>query len=138
MDAAMNVTQDIAKESVVLRNEEEQLITQISELTIEQKRHYYALEVEQVKDLDTYAKLSWFFLIGLHHFYLGKWQRGSLNLLLILLSIVFFFSSMHIMFGGSLIILTIMIELPQLLNSKKIMYSYNNQIMKALLKQVTV
>ena len=66
----------------VLREEEELLRTQIAELNTTQKKHSYALAVEQVKDPDTYAALNWAFVAGLHHFYLGKWQRGVLNLLL--------------------------------------------------------
>jgi hypothetical protein len=120
-----------------LKNEEQDLIAQISQLTIAQKRHYYALEVELVKDPDTYTTLNWIFLAGLHHFYLGKWQRGILNLLLLLLGTALFFSQGFVLLGTSFIVLTILIELPQLFNSQKIIYTYNNQLMKALLKQVT-
>jgi len=45
-----------------LRQEEEQLREQTSLLNSEQKKRYYALEVTQVKDPDTYAALNWAFL----------------------------------------------------------------------------
>jgi len=125
------------KENTKLKNEEQHLFAQISQLTIAQKRHYYALEVELLKDPNTYTRLNWIFIAGLHHFYLGKWQRGSFNLLLMLLGIALFFSKSFVLLGAAFIVLTIIIELPQLFNSKKIIHTHNNQLMKTLLKQVT-
>jgi len=137
MSFVINITNSINQERAKLRKEEQQLRSQIGELTIPQKRQYYALEVEQVKDPDTYATLNWIFLAGLHHFYLGKWLRGSLNLILMLLGFIMLFSNTFSIVGITFIILTIIIELPQLFNSEKIIYAYNNQLMKTLLKQVT-
>lgn len=137
MSFVINITNSINQERAQLRKEEQQLRSQIGELTIPQKRQYYALEVEQVKDPDTYATLNWIFLAGLHHFYLGKWLRGSINLILMLLGFIMLFSNTFSIVGITFIVLTIIIELPQLFNSEKIIYAYNNQLMKALLKQVT-
>jgi len=120
-----------------LRQEEEQLRAQIAKLNIEQKKQYYALEVEQVKDPDTYAVLNWAFLAGLHHFYLGKWQRGLLNLVLMLIGVILWLSTIGIVPGAVLIALVFVIELPQLFNSQKIIHRYNNELMKRLLKQVS-
>ncbi len=120
-----------------LRQEEEQLRAQIAKLNIEQKKQYYALEVEQVKDPDTYAVLNWAFLAGLHHFYLGKWQRGLLNLVLMLIGVILWLSTIGIVSGAVLIALVFVIELPQLFNSQKIIHRYNNELMKRLLKQVS-
>jgi TM2 domain-containing membrane protein YozV len=120
-----------------LRQEEEQLRGQIAKLSAEQKKQYYALEVEQVKDPDTYAALNWAFLAGLHHFYLGKWQRGLLNLLLMLIGVVLWLSISAAIVGGVLIALVFVIELPQLFNSQKIIHRYNNDLMKTLLKKVS-
>jgi len=120
-----------------LRQEEEQLREKIAQLTAEQKKHYYALEVEQVKDPDTYAVLNWAFLAGLHHFYLGKWQRGLINLLLMLFGALLYFTAVLPLIGGGLILLVLVIELPQLFNSQNIIHRYNNQVMAALLKQVS-
>jgi len=120
-----------------LRLEEEQLRDKIAKLTPEQKKYYYALEVEQVKDPDTYAVLNWACLAGLHHFYLGKWLRGLVNLVLMLLGATLYFTSLLPMIGGGLILLVLIIELPQLFNSQNIVHHYNNQLMKILLKQVS-
>jgi hypothetical protein len=120
-----------------LRQEEEQLREQITQLSSEQKKRYYALEVAQVKDPDTYAALNWAFFAGLHHFYLGKWQRGALNLVLMLIGGLFYFSQLQPLLGGGVILLVFIIELPQLFNSQKIIHQYNNHLMKRLLKQIS-
>lgn len=120
-----------------LRQEEEQLREQITLLNSEQKKCYYALEVAQVKDPDTYAALNWAFLAGLHHFYLGKWQRGLLNLVLMLIGALFYLSQLPPLLGAGIILLVFIIELPQLFNSQQIIHQYNNDVMKRLLKQVS-
>ena len=120
-----------------LRQEEEQLREQITQLNSEQKKSYYALEVAQVKDPDTYAALNWAFLAGLHHFYLGKWQRGLLNLVLMLVGVLFYLSQLPPLLGAGAILLVFIIELPQLFNSQQIIHQYNNDVMKRLLKQVS-
>ena len=120
-----------------LRQEEEQLREQITLLNSEQKKCYYALEVAQVKDPDTYAALNWAFLAGLHHFYLGKWQRGLLNLVLMLVGVLFYLSQLPPLLGAGVILLVFIIELPQLFNSQQIIHQHNNDVMKRLLKQVS-
>lgn len=120
-----------------LRQEEEQLREQITRLNSEQKKRYYALEVALVKDPDTYAALNWAFLAGLHHFYLGKWQRGLLNLVLMLIGALFYLSQLPPLLGSGVILLVFIIELPQLFNSQQIIHQYNNDVMKRLLKQVS-
>lgn len=127
----------IALDSTKLKEEEALLKGKVSELTIAQKRHYYALAFEQVRDHNTYAKLNLIFLFGLHHFYLGKWQRGCINLGLILLSSTLLFSQHLVWLGITFMVLIAAIELPQLFYSQKIIYTYNNQLIKDLLKQVT-
>ena len=120
-----------------LRQVEEKLRDQIGKLSNEQKKRYYALELAQVKDPDTYAVLNWAFLAGLHHFYLGKWQRGLLNLLLMLIGGLLYFSQLLPLLGGGLILLVFIVELPQLFNSQKIIHQYNNQLMKRLLNDIS-
>lgn len=120
-----------------LRQEEEKLRAEIGKLSTEQKKQYYALEVAKVKDPDTYAALNWAFLAGLHHFYLGKWQRGALNLILMSLGIILCLTLSSVIFGGSLIAIVFIIELPQLFNSQRIIHRYNNDLMKSLLNQVS-
>ncbi len=120
-----------------LRQEENQLREQIAALSLSQKRQYYALELQHIKDPDTYAALNWAFFAGLHHFYLGKWLRGSLNLILMLVGALLYFTHIFSIIGLALIIFVLIIELPQLFNSQNIIYQYNNQLMRRLLQQLT-
>ena len=120
-----------------LRQQEEQLRLQIAALNPEQKKQYYALEVAQVKDPDTYATLNWAFLSGLHHFYLGKWQRGLFNLVMMLSGGLLYFSALFPLLGGVMILLVLIIELPQLFKSQQIVHRYNNQLMQRLLSEVS-
>lgn len=115
-----------------LNIQEEQLRSEVNALTAEQRKLFYQQEKHLVKDPDTYAVLNWFFAAGLHHFYLGKFQRGAVNLTLMLIGILTIYS-----FGVFLIIVVLLIELPQLFKSQRIVHQYNNQVMADILKQLT-
>ncbi len=120
----------------LLKLDENKLREQISRLTIEQKRQYYSLEVENLKDPDTYSILHWFFITGLHHFYLGNWQRGIINVVLLSLGCLLIINDPFAFVGAGLIALTFVIELPQLFNRKNIIHAYNNRLMRELLIEV--
>lgn len=124
-----------AVDKEALRLEENKLREQVAALSVEQKRKYYAQELKHIKDPDTYAALNWIFVMGLHHFYLGKWLRGLINLILMLVGAVLYFSGMFTLIGAVLVAFVFIIELPQLFNSEKIIYQYNNQLMRNILKQ---
>ena len=118
-----------------LRLEENHLRSQVALLSAEQKKHFYGQTLQHIKDPDTYAVLNWIFLAGLHHFYLGKWQRGLFNFVLMLIGTVLFFSGIFTGVGIVLILVIFVIELPQLFNSENVVHRYNNGVMKSLLKQ---
>ncbi|MBB1308872.1 TM2 domain-containing protein [Pseudoalteromonas sp. SR41-8] len=115
-----------------LNDQEEQLRSEVNALSPEQRKLFYQQEKRLVKDPDTYAVLNWFFAAGLHHFYLGRFQRGAVNLTLMLIGILTIYS-----FGVFLIIVVLLIELPQLFKSQRIVHQYNNQVMADILKQLT-
>lgn len=118
-----------------LRLEENELRAQVAALSVDQKRQYYAQELQQIKDPDTYAALNWVFVAGLHHFYLGKWQKGLINLTLMIVGVLFYIFGEYIHFGAALIIFVFIIELPQLFNSENVINHYNNRLIKRLLVQ---
>jgi hypothetical protein len=122
-------------DTLQLRIEENQLRGQISCLSVEQKRHYYAQESEQIKDPDIYALLNWFCITGLNHFYLGNFQRGLINIFILLTGVLFCISNTYIILGLTILILAFIIELPQLFDSENIVKNYNNQLMKKILEQ---
>ncbi len=118
-----------------LRLEENQLREQVAALSVDQKRQYYAQELQQIKDPDTYAALNWAFVAGLHHFYLGKWKRGLINLALMFGGLLLYIVGPFTLVGSALILFVFIIELPQLFNSQNVIHRYNNQLMNELLKQ---
>ena len=124
-----------AQEKEQLRQEENQLREQIASLSDEQKKQYYTQELQHIKDPDTYATLNWIFIAGLHHFYLGRWQRGLINLVLMLSGLLFYFSGILSILGVVLILFVFILELPQLFNSENVIHRYNNELMKRLLEQ---
>ncbi|GAA5101032.1 hypothetical protein [Wohlfahrtiimonas larvae] len=118
-----------------LKQEEESLRNEISQLTDDQRRNIYQYLDIHLKNPDTYAALNYFFICGLHHYYLKKWGRGTFNIIIMLLGIILIFTS--ISWLGCILIITIFIvEIPQLFQSQKIVYQYNNNCMRiALLQQ---
>ncbi|WP_199611161.1 TM2 domain-containing protein [Flocculibacter collagenilyticus] len=114
----------------LLKMEEDQLRKEIATLSDEQKRIYYQIEKSQVKDPDTYAVLNWFFVAGLHHFYLGENGRGMINVIVMLVGLITISS-----FGIWIILSIFIFELPQLFNSQKIVQHYNNEVMKSALEE---
>ncbi|WP_417683226.1 TM2 domain-containing protein [Pseudidiomarina aquimaris] len=113
-----------------LQEEEEQLRQQVRELGPEQRKLFYKLQEKQIKDPDTYAVLNYFFVAGLHHFYLRKYLWGSIDLTLMIIGILTF-----PMGGFVLLILLVLLELPQLFMSQRIVQRYNNQVMRDCLAQ---
>ncbi len=113
-----------------LREEEEQLRQQVRELGPEQRKLFYKRQEKEIKDPDTYAVLNYFFVAGLHHFYLRKYLWGSIDLTLMVIGILTFPIG-----GFVLLILLVLLELPQLFMSQRIVQRYNNQVMRDCLAQ---
>ena len=113
-----------------VEQKEEILRSQIKELGEKKRKKFYSLYSDQLKDPDTYAVLNFFFITGLHHFYLTNHLQGSLNLsgLVIGLILIFGGSENGLVAGFSLIFLVIMIELPALFRSQVIVKDYNNRL----------
>lgn len=117
-----------------LKQEEELLRNEISQLTDDQRRGVYQYLDRHLKNPDTYAALNYFFICGLHHFYLKKWARGAINLIIMLLGIVLLISPLSWL-GLALLIGIFIIEIPQLFQSQKIVYQYNNDCMRTALEE---
>jgi len=117
-----------------LEKNEELLRVQLNALSKEQKKSFYAVQSKNLKDPDTYAALNWFFIGGIHHFYLRKYALFVTELILLTLSIIGLFlgyeSAIYI------IILLCIYELPQLFFSQKIARQYNYNMSCDLLNEV--
>lgn len=117
-----------------LKQEEESLRNEISQLTDDQRRDVYQYLDIHLKNPDTYAALNYFFICGLHHYYLKKWKRGTINIIIMLMGIILFFTPLSWL-GLLLIIGISLVEIPQLFQSQRIVYQYNNDCMRAALDQ---
>lgn len=114
--------------------EEERLRERVNALPDERRKAFYDEARRALKDPDTYAVLNWFFLAGLHHFYLGRWQRGMADLALLIAGIMLFVSGQPLL--GLLPILTVVaLELWALFRSQVIVQDWNNEVYRRLLAQ---
>ena len=113
-----------------VEQQEEILRSQIGELDKQTRKKFYTLYSTLLKDPDTYAVLNFFFLTGLHHFYLKNLLKGSLNLSGFLVGLILIFgdSDNGLVTGFSFICLIILIEMPALFRSQIIVKHYNNRL----------
>jgi TM2 domain-containing membrane protein YozV len=109
----------------IIEEQQEQLRRQVRELPDSVRARYYNLSEKSLKDPDTYATLNYIFIAGLHHFYLGKWALGLMNIL------VFWGGVACVYFGAieagiALIIGIFVFELYELFRSETIVMDHNN------------
>lgn len=119
-----------------VREEEERLRDRLGALDDHQRATFYRAYNGRLKDPDTYAVLNWCLLVGLHHFYLARWLRGTINLALFLIGIALLFENPLI--GIALIMLIPLIELPALFRSQVIVADHNNQVAKTVMSQLGI
>ena len=116
-----------------VRAEEDAIRDAIAALAPEQRKAYYRLSEDRIRDPDTYATVNYFLVCGLHHFYLGKWVRGAANLMAFLAGVVFFFSPTPII-GIVIIAAIVAIELPALFMSQSVVRDHNNRQARQILE----
>jgi len=114
--------------------EEESLRKAIRELSEDRRAEFYRQAGKAVKDPDTYAALNWFFIAGLHHFYLGRWQLGLLDLGALVIAIGCFMSGL-VWAGVALLVIVYSWELWQLFRSQIIVQDWNNRLYRDLLRR---
>jgi hypothetical protein len=125
-------------ESLRLRRDEvaarEEVLRQaVRALDDTQRAAFYRDYEARLKDPDTYAVLNWFFVAGLHHFYLGKLARGAVNLGLMLLGLGFLVVAAHL--GLAMLFALFIVELPALFRSQLIVANHNVVLGQRLLAQ---
>jgi TM2 domain-containing membrane protein YozV len=120
--------------------EEEALRQRARALDEERRQRYFALLKSRVKDPDTYATLNYFFVTGLHHFYLEKWLAGLLDLGLFVAGVLLIVLGLWPLGVGLIVVISIL-ELWALFRAQIIVQDYNNrlarQILNALQRQGT-
>ena len=113
-----------------LKQESDTLRRRVTQLPPDARRAYYAEEAKLIKDPDTYAVLNYFFVFGLHHFYIGKFFTGLICLILYIVGMLTF------LVGGWIIILLLaLFDLPQLFFSQRIVHKHNNTIARRLVER---
>ncbi|MFC1537070.1 TM2 domain-containing protein [Pseudomonadota bacterium] len=114
---------------------EEELRLEARELLDEQRKAYFEQTERRLKDPDTYAVLNYLFIAGLHHFYLGRWFRGLINLAV-------FSGGIYLMYldqwkNGFIVIgIITALELYALFRSQIIVKHYNNRISEEILDSI--
>jgi TM2 domain-containing membrane protein YozV len=109
-----------------VERQEEALRKEIMMLSDESRVIFYSAVKKKLKDPDTYAALNWFFVAGLHHFYLGKWIRGLFDLITFILGVGLIIAG-HVDVGLALVVIISIIELWALFRSQIIIQDWNNQ-----------
>lgn len=115
--------------------EEERLREAVNDLDDGQRRAFYRELKGRIKDPDTYAALNWFFIAGLHHFYLGRWQLGLLDLALFLAGVAMIIGQ-HPVAGLLLIAGVSLWELGALFRAQIVVQAWNNRVYSRCLEKV--
>ena len=114
--------------------EEERLREQVRNLPEQERKAFYDQLKRELRDPDTYAVLNWFFLVGLHHFYLGRWIRGLINVVLVAAGVAFMIYEQWIT-GAVLVGIVIVMEMWELFRSQIIVQDWNNRVYERLLAE---
>ncbi len=118
-----------------LNLDETELREQVALLNEPDLEAYVRCESVGVKRASVYAALNCLFFLGAHHFYLNRWLRGIIALLLGVsaLSLV---SSGQVLYGSVILLAMAIVEIPQLLNYEHLVHAHNNNVMRHCLTQV--
>ena len=123
-------------ESKEVIQQKEEHIRQLVRALPDHKRLKFFKETEKkLKDADTYAALNFIFIAGLHHFYLGKWARGMINIIIFFAGVVMLFTGL-IAIGIFMLIVITIVELYALFRAQLIVQDYNNHIMEAIYRDI--
>ena len=123
------------KADEVIQAEEERIRQWVRELPDDKRLAFFKQAEKSLKDPDTYATLNYLFIAGLHHFYLGKWIRGSINLLIFVAGVLCIFTGLTGL--GILILIAISaVELKALYKAQLVIQDYNNGVMQAIYREI--
>ena len=123
------------KAGEVIQAEEERIRQWVRELPDDKRLAFFKQAEKSLKDSDTYATLNFLFIAGLHHFYLGKWIRGSINLLIFVAGVLCIFTGLTGL--GILILIAISaVELKALFKAQLVIQDYNNGVMQAIYREI--
>ena len=119
-----------------LEQDEEEIRILVRGLPDKQRSIFYNQVEENLKDPDTYAALNFIFIAGLHHFYLGKTVRGTINIVIFLIGIAWIIAG-YLTIGIAFIIAISAVELGALFQAQQIVKTYNNNVMQRIYQELT-
>ena len=119
----------------IVNEQQEQIRSQVGQLSDEKRKLYYRLLEKRIKDPDTYATLNYIFIAGLHHFYIGKWQLGLLNIAAFGGGVALIVAGL-VELGIAVIVGIAIFELYELFRSQIIVQHHNNLISQMTLEEV--
>jgi len=122
-------------DQATVQAEEESLRVDVAALPDEQRKQFYAIVKKNLKDPDTFAVLNYLFVTGLHHFYLGYWLRGTINVIAFIGGISLIASGLWTI-GLGVIVGVSVLEVYALFRSQLIVQDYNNQVMRNNLQKM--
>lgn len=117
-----------------VEQEEEHLREQVNQLSNLDRKAFYQEVRHKLKDPDTYAALNWFFIAGLHHFYLGRWFNGLADLAVFAAGVMLVIKQ-YMFLGLALIIAVSAWELWALFRSQIIVQDWNNKLYRDVLQR---
>jgi len=123
------------KTKEALLEDEERIRRLVRELPDEQRLWFFKQTGQRLKDPDTYATLNYLFIAGLHHFYLRKWVRGSINLSIFLFGVMLLFTGLAVL-GVIVLIVITLVELNALFKSQWVILDYNNRVMESVYREI--
>lgn len=123
------------KTKEAIQEAEEHIRKLVRELPDEKRLLFFQQAEKNLKDPDTYATLNFLFVAGLHHFYLGQWGRGSINLFIFVAGVVFLFAG-QVAIGIGILIAISMVELKALFAAQTVVQDYNNAVMERIYRAV--
>jgi hypothetical protein len=123
------------KSKETIQEDEERIRKWVRELPDDKRLQFFQQTEQALKDPDTYAALNYLFIAGLHHFYLGRWLRGFINLSIFITGAVLLFTQFTA--AGLLLLIGItVIELKDLFYSQLVVQDYNNGVMEKIYRNL--
>ena len=118
-----------------LNLDETELREQVALLSDSEQNAYRLCETASFKRASVYAALNTLFFLGAQHFYLKRWLRGLIALVLGL-SALSLIGGGQILYGIVILLAMAIVEIPQLLNYEHLVHAHNNRAMRQCLQQV--
>ena len=118
-----------------LERRQEAVRQRVRRLSANEQQQFHARCQEALRDPQTYAATNAVFIGGLHHFYLGRWRRGLIDLALLLTAILLFLTGQPLP-GTLALAALVVLELPYLFFAPRIVERFNTERKEAILDRI--